>query len=66
MLTNSAQIGLDWKGTGQSAARQAQSQGAQIRYRLGADSSMSPTAYRATDNSTMAAVFAIHGLGLAC
>ncbi len=63
---NSAQIGTDWKGTGQEAARQAQSQDAQLRYKLGHDLNMlSPTEYRAQDNTTILSVFAVHGLSQA-
>jgi len=47
---NSAQIGNDWKGTGQEAVRQAQSQDAQLRYKLGNDADLSsPVGYREDD-----------------
>ena len=64
---NSAQIGVDWKSVSEQAARarQAQSQDAQLRYKLGYDLSLaSPTAYRATDLTTMVTFYAVHGLNL--
>ncbi|MBV1882809.1 MAG: hypothetical protein KUG82_14325 [Pseudomonadales bacterium] len=62
---NSAQVGLDWKGTGQSADRQAQSQDAQLKYKLGNDLSIaSPLDYRSADNAVILTVFAVHGLSL--
>ncbi|OZG74138.1 hypothetical protein BTA51_03700 [Hahella sp. CCB-MM4] len=61
---NSARIGVDWRGTGQEAARQASSQDAQIRYKLGQGATIaSPVAYRATDQTTMVTFLALHGLG---
>ena len=64
---NSAEVGNDWKSvsTEAAAARQAQSQDAQLRYKLGQDLALaSPEAYRAADRQTMVTFYAVHGLGL--
>jgi hypothetical protein len=64
---NSAQIGNDWKSVSdaEARARQAQSQDAQLRYKLGQGLSLaSPTEYRAGDLTTMVTFYAVHGLNL--
>jgi hypothetical protein len=64
---NSAEIGTDWKpyGDAVSAARQAESQDAQLRYKLGQGATIaSPVQYKATDTDTMVTFFGVHGLGM--
>ncbi len=64
---NSAEIGTDWKPYGDAVAgqRQAESQDAQLRYKLGQEAVIaSPTQYRAADKETMVTFFGVHGLSL--
>ena len=62
---NAAEVGNDWRSVSvdAAAARQAQSQDAQLRYKLGYDLALaSPDAYRAADRETMVTFYAVHGL----
>ncbi len=64
---NSAQVGVDWKSVSEqeARARQAQSQDAQLRYKLGQDLNLaSPTMYRSNELDTMVTFYAVHGLNL--
>ena len=62
---NAAEIGTDYLSVGPeaSAARQASSQDAQLRYKLGYDLTLaSPNQYRADDTSKMVTFYGVHAL----